>query len=69
MSLFEEFSMNKLREGMHLELRTEWFNAFNHPQFGNINNSVSAGNSAFGQITGPDVNSPRQIQMALKLYF
>ena len=31
--------------------------------------NVSAGNSAFGQITGPDANSPREIQMALKLYF
>jgi hypothetical protein len=54
---------------MHLELRTEWFNALNHPQFGNININVSPNNSAFGQITGPDVNSPREIQMALKLYF
>jgi len=69
MSLFKEFSMSKLREGMHLELRSEWFNALNHPQFNNINNTVSAGNSAFGQITGPDANSPRVIQMAMKLYF
>jgi hypothetical protein len=82
LSLFKEFSMNRLREGMHLELRTEWFNAFNHPQFGNINSSVAWtgyntitgqggtwNNSTFGQITGPDANSPRVIQMALKLYF
>jgi len=69
LSLFKEFSLSKVREGMHLELRTEWFNAFNHPQFGNINTTVSPSNSAFGQITGPDVNSPRNIQMALKLYF
>ncbi|MGO8816903.1 MAG: carboxypeptidase regulatory-like domain-containing protein [Terriglobia bacterium] len=69
LSLFKEFSMNRLREGMHLELRTEWFNALNHPQFGNVNTTVSPGNSAFGQITGPDANSPRQIQMALKFYF
>ena len=69
LSLFKEFSLNKVREGMHLELRTEWFNALNHPQFGNINTTVSPSNSAFGQITGPDVNSPREIQMALKLYF
>ncbi len=69
LSLFKEFYLNKVREGMHLELRTEWFNALNHPQFGNINNTVSVSNSAFGQITGPDVNSPRVIQMAMKLYF
>ncbi len=69
LSLFKQFSMNRLREGMHLEIRTEWFNAFNHPQFGNINTTVSPSNSAFGQITGPDANSPRQIQMAMKFYF
>jgi len=69
LSLFKEISLSRLREGMHLELRTEWFNAFNHPQFGNINNTVSPSNSAFGQITGPDVNSPRVIQMAMKFYF
>ena len=69
LSLFKEFSLTRLREGMHLELRTEWFNALNHPQFGNINTTVSPSNTAFGQITGPDVNSPREIQMALKLYF
>jgi Carboxypeptidase regulatory-like domain len=69
LSLFKEFSLSKVREGMHLELRTEWFNALNHPQFGNINTTVSPSNSAFGQITGPDANSPREIQMALKLYF
>ncbi|MDR3677353.1 MAG: carboxypeptidase regulatory-like domain-containing protein [Acidobacteriota bacterium] len=69
LSLFKEFSMNKLREGMHLELRTEWFNAFNHPQFNNVNISVSPSNTAFGQITGPDANSAREIQMAMKLYF
>jgi hypothetical protein len=69
LSLFKEFYMNKVHEGMHLELRTEWFNALNHPQFGNININVSPSNSAFGQITGPDVNSAREIQMALKLYF
>jgi hypothetical protein len=69
LSLFKEFSLSRIREDMHLELRTEWFNALNHPQFGNINTTVSPSNSAFGQITGPDVNLPRQIQMALKLYF
>jgi hypothetical protein len=69
LSLFKEFSLGKVREGMHLELRTEWFNALNHPQFGNINTTVSPSNSAFGQITGPDANSPREIQMAMKLYF
>jgi len=65
-SLFKEFSLNKLREGAHLELRTEWFNALNHVQFAVPNLAVT--NASFGQITS-QANSPRQIQMALKLYF
>lgn len=66
LSLFKEFSLNRVREGAHLELRTEWFNAFNHPQFCGPN--ATLGNSNFGQVTC-QANSPRQIQMALKLYF
>jgi hypothetical protein len=82
LSLFKEFPLTRVREGMRLELRTEWFNAFNHPQFGNINSAVAWtgyntttgqggtwNNPTFGQITGPDANTPRNIQMALKLYF
>jgi hypothetical protein len=66
LSLFKEFSLNRVREGMHLELRTEWFNAFNHAQFAAPN--ATLGNSNFGTITS-QANSPREIQMALKLYF
>jgi len=66
LSLFKEFSLNRLREGAHLEFRTEWFNAFNHPQFAAPNTAV--GNANFGQVTS-QANSPREIQMALKLYF
>jgi hypothetical protein len=66
LSLFKEFPLSRLREGAHLELRTEWFNALNHPQFCGPN--ATLGNSNFGQVTC-QANSPRQIQMALKLYF
>jgi hypothetical protein len=34
---------------MHLELRIEALNAFNHPQFGAPNTTI--GSSIFGQIT------------------
>jgi hypothetical protein len=69
LSLFKEFSLNRVREGARLELRTEWFNAFNHPQFAAPNTSVgSTGPTGFGAITS-QANSPREIQMALKLYF
>ena len=66
LSLFKEFSLKRLREGAHLELRTEWFNALNHTQFAAPNTAV--GNAQFGQVLS-QANSPREIQMALKLYF
>jgi hypothetical protein len=66
LSVFKEFSLNKMREGSKLELRVEAFNALNHPQFGNIVTTFNTGN--FGDVQS-QVNSPRQVQMALKLYF
>jgi hypothetical protein len=66
LSLFKEFSLNRVREGARLEFRTEWFNALNHPQFAGPNTGF--GNANFGQVTS-QANSPREIQMALKLYF
>jgi hypothetical protein len=66
LSVFKEFSLNKLREGSKLEFRVESFNALNHPQFGNINTTWHGG--SFGTVQS-QVNSPRQVQMALKLYF
>ena len=48
------------------EFRAEAFNAFNHPQFQGPDATVGA--SDFGMITST-VNNPRQLQLALKLYF
>jgi hypothetical protein len=53
------------REGMSLEFRAEFYNAFNHPQFSNPD--VTLGDANFGKITG-SVN-PRKGQLALKLYW
>ncbi|MGH9900298.1 MAG: carboxypeptidase regulatory-like domain-containing protein, partial [Pyrinomonadaceae bacterium] len=56
-----------LGEGANVEFRTEFFNAFNHPQFGNPGQSVSSP-ATFGVISTTSVN-PRIIQFGLKLNF
>jgi hypothetical protein len=66
LSLFKQFRMTVLREGSFLEVRAEAFNALNHPQFAGPN--VTVGSSAFGTVTS-QANSPRQVQLAMKLYF
>jgi hypothetical protein len=72
MSLFKAFSLARIREGMRLEYRLEAFNAFNHPQFCGPDTSAryQAGQleGNFGQIT-ETCNDPREVQMALKVYF
>jgi hypothetical protein len=50
----------------NVEFRTEFFNAFNTPQFGNPDTTLS--DAGFGQITSTSVN-PRIMQFALKLNF
>jgi hypothetical protein len=66
MSLFKEFPLSGIREGMRLEFRAESFNTFNHPQFAGPNANFGA--SDFGFISST-VNSPRELQFGLKLYF
>jgi len=57
-----------LTERMALELRAEFFNAFNSTQFGNPDTTFSDGVPAFGKITSTSV-APRVGQLALKLSF
>jgi hypothetical protein len=54
------------REGTALEFRSEFFNAFNHPQFDDPD--VEFTSPTFGQISRTIVN-PRVVQFALKLSF
>jgi hypothetical protein len=53
-----------LGERFTLQFRGEFFNAFNHPQFGMPNNTLNSGE--FGVITSLH-NPPREIQVAGKL--
>jgi hypothetical protein len=62
-----------IRENMKVQFRAEFFNLFNHAQFGLPNADIAAGYqqanaSTFGVINST-VNNPRVIQFALKLNF
>lgn len=63
LSAFKDFAVH---EDLKAEFRFEAFNAFNTPQFSNPNTTVSGG--TFGVISS-QANSPRQLQVALKLLF
>ncbi len=59
------------KEGIRVDFRTEFFNLFNHPQFG-----APGGNAAGADFNSPTftainytVNNPRLVQFALKLAF
>jgi hypothetical protein len=66
LSIFKEFSLNKIREGMRFEYRTEAFNALNHPHFCGPNTTLNGG--SFGVITGM-CSAARELQLGMKLYF
>ena len=63
-SVIKQFALP--REGMGLNFRAEFFNLFNHAQFGLPVNDVSA--LGFGSVNST-VNNPRLVQLALKLSF
>jgi hypothetical protein len=66
MSILKQFPVRWPREDANLEFRAEFFNAFNHTQFGDPDSNY--GDSTFGQISSTSVN-PRIIQLALKFNF
>ena len=59
----------KIHESIRMEFRAEAFNVFNRVRFGT--GSTQLQNQNFGHLTssGDLLNSPRTMQMALKLYF
>lgn len=64
LSLFKQFPLGEVRK---IELRFEFFNAFNHANFANPAASLT-NTTTFGKVTST-VNDPREIQMAGKFYF
>ncbi len=63
-----------VHEAMHVELRGEFYNALNHPNFlfaaagpQNSNNATVFGSSNFGYVTA--ARDPRLIQLGAKFYF
>jgi hypothetical protein len=69
---FSVFKNFLLHEGYNLQFRGEFFNLFNHPQFGLSGNGVFmqdvSSPSSFG-VVNETVNNPRVIQFALRLDF
>jgi len=65
----------RVSERVALEFRTEFFNIFNHPQYGQPQSDFSAGPGVFGSIissvnAGPvGTGTPRQIQFMLRASF
>jgi hypothetical protein len=66
MALSKDFGLGMAHEGTILQFRLETFNALNHPQFCGPNMIVDGG--TFGQVSG-QCNSPREVQLGLRLTF
>jgi hypothetical protein len=62
LSAFKNF---RIREGHRLQFRSEFFGAFNHPNFGNPNTAMN--NPNFGRILG--AGGSRVVQFGLKYLF
>jgi hypothetical protein len=69
-SVIKQFALP--REGMSLKFRAEFFNLFNHPQFGLPNTGATGyadiNTPNFGSISST-VNNPRVIQFGLRFAF
>jgi hypothetical protein len=72
---FAIFKRTQITERFGVEFRTEFFNLFNHPQFGVPGTAFNGtytgtGNNGFGEITSDNGDAnPRLIQFALKFIF
>jgi hypothetical protein len=66
LALIRNVGMHWPHEGAAIQIRAEFFNALNHPQFSNPN--AAYGTSTFGIISSTSVN-PRVGQVAVKMIF
>lgn len=66
LAISKRFAVNWQHEKSSVELRSEFFNAFNHPQFSNPDTNFSS--PTFGVISTTAVN-PRVVQLALRFSF
>jgi hypothetical protein len=64
--LVKEFSLNVRDRAIVTQFRSEFYNLFNHPQFGTPNGAITS--QQFGQVT-TQANSPRDLQFGLKVSF
>lgn len=65
MGLYKNFPIKPLGESTRFQIRSEWFNIFNHTQFTNPIATVNV--STFGLVNG--TLDPRVLQLAGKLYW
>jgi hypothetical protein len=64
----KNFAVKFPSEAARISLRADFFNAFNHTQWGNASNStLESGNVNAGRITS--TRAPRQIQFSLTFLF
>ncbi len=68
LSLSKSQKLQWPREGTSVQLRADFFNALNHPNFAGPDNAYTTTPSAFGKITSMSTN-PRVIQLALRFAF
>jgi hypothetical protein len=66
LSVTKSFRLHWPQDGSSVQLRMEFFNFFNHPQFSDPDNNFSS--ATFGVISSTSVN-PRVGQLALKFSF
>jgi hypothetical protein len=67
LSIIKRTYIDSIREGFNVEIRGEFFNAFNRAIFSNPSSDINSP-ASFGRV-GAQRNQPRIIQLALRVNF